>query len=203
MTTNPQQAQPPSGERMTVSEYLQLDYIAPDTKYEYLDGVIRLMSGGSKEHDDIAFNTRAALKQHFQSGPCSVQGSDMRVHVSESAYFFPDVTISCDVADRRRGVKLIRSPRIVVEVLSPSTEKNDRTDKLKVYQACPTIQEIVLISQFAPHVEVHRRNKEGSTPWTHRLYGPGSTVELPSVDVCVSMDEIYKGINFDEPLVEE
>jgi Uma2 family endonuclease len=189
---------------MSVEDYLQLDNNAIDAKYEYLDGVARLMSGGSGERDQIAFNIRAAIAEHFQSGPCFVRGSDMRVLVSEAdrTYVYPDVTVSCDVADRRRGNKLIRSPRVVVEVLSPSTEKDDRTIKLLAYQAYPTIQEILLISQFAPHIERYRR-REGTTEWESTVYGPGSTVELTSVDVYLSMDEIYQRINFDEPLMEE
>lgn len=202
MTIDPLWIPPTSGEHMTVEEYLRLDYTVPGMKYEYQDGVIRLMAGGSKEHDDIAFNTRLALKQHFQSGPCSVQGSDMRVQVSESTYFFPDVTVTCDVADRRRGNTLIRSPRVVFEVLSPSTERIDRTEKRKVYQACPTIQEIVLINQFAPHVEIYRRDEEDDSRWHHVVYEPEQEIVLESLDVHLSFDEIYHAINFDEPLAE-
>ena len=206
MAIEPRQRIPQSGEYMTLEEYFQLDTIVPTRKYEYQDGRVRLMAGGSKAHDDIAFNTRAALKQQFLSGPCFVQGSDMRVQVSEAdgTYVYPDVTISCDVADRRRGNKLIRSPRLVVEVLSPSTEKDDRGSKLLAYQAYPTIHEVVLISQFAPHVEVYRRLEEG-TEWGYTFYGPGleEEVVLESVDVAVSLAEIYEGIDFNEPLVDE
>jgi len=197
---------PQSGEYMTVEEYFQLDITTPMLKYEYQDGKVRLMAGGSIEHDAIAFNMRTALNERFSSGPCFVYGSDMRVQVSETegTYFYPDVTISCDVTDRRRGNKLIRSPRVVIEVLSPSTEKDDRTSKLLAYQAYPTIQEVVLISQFAPHVEVYRRPKEG-TKWAYTVYGPGleEEVVLEIVDVVVPLTEIYEGINFDEPLVDE
>jgi Uma2 family endonuclease len=202
MTIDPQRTRPRTGERMTVREYFALDYAFPNAKYEYQDGRVRLMSGGTKAHDDIAFNMRFALKQQFLSGPCSVQGSDMRVQVSETAYFFPDVTITCDVADRRRDNKIIRSPRIVVEVLSPSTEKKDRNEKLRAYQACPTIQEIVLIDQFAPHVEVFRRREEDDSAWDHVFYEEGQEVVLASVDVRIPIEEIYSGIDFDEPLEE-
>jgi Uma2 family endonuclease len=103
-----------------------------------------------------------------------VSGSDVRVQISEdNTYYFPDVTVSCDVADRRRGNTLIQSARVVGEVLSPSTEQFDRTDKMKKYQAWPTIQEIVLINQFAQHVEVFRRNKHDSASWSCTVYGPG------------------------------
>jgi Uma2 family endonuclease len=188
---------------MSVANYFELDNNAIDARYEYLDGVARLMSGRSGEHDQIGRNTANAIERHFQSGPCFVRGSDMRVQISEAegTYVYPDVTVSCDVADRRRGNKLIRSPRIVVEVLSPSTEKDDRTSKLQAYQGYPTVQEIVLISQFAPHIEVHRRPTD-ETQWRYTFYGPGSTIELTSVDISLSIDEIYKGVNFDEPLLD-
>lgn len=192
---------------MSAQDYLRLDDSIPDAKYEYIDGVARLMSGGSGEHDQIAFNIRAVLDQHFQSGPCFVRGSDMRVLVSNQAsgrqsYVYPDATVSCDVADRRRGNKLIRSPRLIVEVLSPSTEALDKGQKLAAYQACPTIHEIALIDQFEQQVFIYRRNEEDEMLWHHAYYGSGSTVEFRSVDVHVEMDEIYKGIDFDEPLVE-
>ncbi|HZR44940.1 MAG TPA: Uma2 family endonuclease [Ktedonobacteraceae bacterium] len=201
MTTDPQHVSPQTGERMSIKEYFTLDYTTHDAKYEYHNGTIRLMAGGSKEHDDIAFNIRAALKQEFRSGPCSVQGSDMRVQVNNDTYFYPDVTVTCDVADRRRGNKLIRSPRLVVEVLSPSTEKADREEKLPSYKACPSVVEIAFVSQFAPYIEIWRRDHEDEWRCTH--YGSGETIDFASLDVHIPMDDIYDGINFDEPLVEE
>lgn len=208
MTTDPYLAQPHPGGSMSVEEYLQLDRNTPDAKYEYLDGVAYLMAGSSGEHDRISRNMANAIDEHFQSGPCFVRGSGMQVLVGTKSngkdhYVYPDATVSCDVADRRRGNTIIRSPRLVVEVLSPSTEKVDRGKKLEAYKACPTIQEIVLIDQFMQAIEVYRRDEEDSTIWHRAFYGPGSTVELIGIDVYISIDDIYKGIDFDEPLVDE
>ena len=203
----PYAQQPHPGGAMSVEGYLQLARNSP-VKYEYLDGTARMMSGGSSEHDEIAYNVRNAINLHFQSGPCFVKGSDMQVLVGSKAngqrhYVYPDVTVSCDVADRRRGNALIRSPKIVVEVLSPSTEMTDRGPKLEAYKVCPTIQEIVLINQYTQFVEVYRRG-EDDTIWGHSAYsGSDAMVELASVDVYLTMDEIYKNIDFDEPLVDE
>lgn len=196
---------PPGGGRMSEAEYFALDESSPNAKYEYLDGVARLMSGGSGEHDEIAFNIRVALKARSQ---CRVSGSDLKVMVGRKAngrpdYAYPDITVSCDPRDRRRGIKMIRSPRVVIEILSPSTEKFDRTDKREAYQACPTIQEIVLISQFAPHVEVYQREEDNQANWSHIFYESGQDVPLTSVDTLIPMDEIYTGINFDELLLDE
>lgn len=89
----------------------------------------------------------------------------------------------------------------MIEVLSPSTEPVDRGVKLDAYKACPTIQEIILVSQFAQHVEVYRRSEEENT-WSYVLSGPGATIELASIDVQMAMDDLYRGIDFDEPLEE-
>lgn len=207
VATDPQQ-QFHQGRPMSIQEYHQLEKRMADEKYEYLDGVARLMSGGSGEHDQIAYNVRAALSQHFRSGPCFVRGSDMQVLIDAQSsgkenYVYPDVTVSCDVADRRRGNTLIRSPRIVVEVLSPSTEKIDRGRKLEAYKRSPSVQEIVLINQFVQAIEVYRRDEQEETTWHSVFYGPGSDIELKSIDVHLALHEIYQGIDFDEPLVGE
>lgn len=97
----------------------------------------------------------------------------------------------------------MQSPRLVVEVLSPSTEKTDRTEKLQVYQACPTIAEIVLVSQFAPYVEIWRRDEEDEATWRYVHYEAGEEVEFASLDVRLSMQDVYRQVNFDEPLLEE
>ena len=209
MATDPQKQQILQGQPMTEQEYLELARRAINARYEYLDGIARLMSGGSAEHARIARNIANAVEAHFLTGPCTVFTSDVQVLIGvkskgKNNYVYPDVTISCDIADRRRGVKLIQSPCIVVEVLSPSTEAIDRSKKLRVYKASPTIQEIVLVSQFAQYVEIYRRVEENSDTWTHAFYGSDDNeIELRSVDIYVPMDEIYKGIDFNEPLVEE
>lgn len=203
MTINPRRVPPQTGEKMGVEEYFQLDAIFPDTKYEYHDGVVRLMSGGSAEHATIAGNIYVGLWLEFRSGPCTVYNSDMHIQVAEGIYYLPDVSVTCNVDDRRRGVKTVRSPRLVVEVLSPSTEKVDRREKLQAYKACPTIAEIVLVNQFAPYVEVWRRDEEDKTTWHYAYYEEGEEVEFTSLDVRLSMQDIYRKVNFDEPLLEE
>jgi Uma2 family endonuclease len=204
MTIDPQWQDPPPGGPMSIEEYFELDENTFDGRYEYIDGVARLMSGGSVAHDRITRNVANAIEQNFLSGPCTVFGTNVRTLVGKKNngnehYYYPDATISCDVADRRLDNQIVRSPRIVVEVLSPSTEKLDRGTKLRNYKACLSIQEIVLIDQFTQAAEVYRRDSEDGTTWSHGFYGPDKGgIELQSVDVFISMDEIYKGINFDE-----
>jgi Uma2 family endonuclease len=198
---NSRQAIPQTGERMTAEEYFRLDDTVPEERYEYQNGAIRLREGATAAHCEITGSIQMILRGHFRTGPCVVRSSIMRVQISESAYFFPDLTVTCDLVDQRRGTTLLRYPRLVVEVFSPATEKVDRVDKLRAYQACPTIEEIVLVSQFAPHVEIFRRYKENKTEWKHVCYEVGEEVVLESVNVVIPMEEIYYRIDFDESLV--
>jgi Uma2 family endonuclease len=210
MATHQQDAgAPPPGGAMTWQEYLALEHMYPYARYEYLNGVARLMAGGRAAHDLIAFNMRVAIHTHFTSGPCSTFGENMKVLVGEKANgaedrLIPDVTVSCDVDDRRPDNKLVRSPRIVVEVMSPGSEADDRGSKLVAYKACESIQEIVLISQFSQHVELYRRNGDDSDEWLGPfIYGPTQTFTLESVDVEVEMADIYRKVNLEEWKSEE
>lgn len=120
---------------MSVEEYFQLEENNPDTRYEYLDGYAYMMSGGSANHATISGNIYAILKNLLRGGPCRAYNSDMKVRVSEKLYFHPDVTVSCDARDRGTA-DFIQSPRIVVEVLSASTEAYDRGRKLQQAMRC-------------------------------------------------------------------
>jgi Uma2 family endonuclease len=209
MAIDPQWQEPHPGGPMSVEEYLRLDKSAFNAKYEYIDGETQMRSGGSIAHDTISQNVYIELRSNFRSGPCSAFSMNMQVQVGlkpdgQEYYLYPDTTVSCNVNDRRLDNTMIRSPHIVVEVLSPSTEHKDRGKKLKAYKACPTIHEIVLISQFARYVEVYSRDEEDQEQWRHAFYdSDAQQIVLSSLDIHIAMDDIYKGINFDEPLMTE
>lgn len=209
MATNPRYDKPPQGGLMTFENFKKLSQIYSNVKYEYIDGIAYLMAGGSVEHDRISRNTAHAIERQFGNGPCHVCGSDVQVLIGvredgKKHYVFPDVTVSCNGTDRRRGNTLIESPKLVVEVLSPSTEAKDRGVKLKAYKAHPTVQEYLLISQFARHIEVYRRNPGNAATWTYSVYGEeDAVIELASLGLQITMDEVYQGIDFTESLEDE
>ncbi len=188
---------------MSETEFHQLERLSPDRKYEYLDGMAYLMSGGSVAHDRITRNVGYALDSQLRLGPCRAFGVDVQVLLgtkknSKKHYAFPDATVSCNAADWRPENTLIESPRVVIEVLSPSTEARDRGVKFKAYQGCPTMQEIVLMSQFAQYVEIWQRDNQDSNTWHYRHYGPGEIVEIQSIDVRIDIVDIYSGLDFEE-----
>jgi len=194
------------GTKMAEEQYHELEHLSPDRKYEYIDGIAYMMSGGSVAHDRIAYNARLALDGHLRSHACTVFGADVQVFLARKKngkphFVYPDATVSCDVADSRSDNTLIESPRVVVEVLSPGTETKDRGAKFKAYQNQDTIQEIVLVSQFAQYVEVWQRNEQDPNnpkAWLYRHYGPGDTVDLVSIDVHIEVVAWYRGLVFDD-----
>lgn len=118
----------------------------------------------------------------------------MADRVSETCYYHPDVTVSCD--PRNRGTqKMVHAPRIVVEVLSPSTETIDRRRKLRDYLACPTIEEYLLVDSRSVTVEIYR--KEGQK-WVYEMLKGDDVVELTSVGVHFRLLAAYEDVDFAE-----
>ncbi len=138
----------PARQHMSFEHYLLLVNNS-DRHYEYYDGEVRLMAGGSSNHAAIALNFGVALDQ----GPgddavCRPYVSDKLVRVAPTRVVTPDVVVSCDMADHGES-QIIDSPVLVVEVLSRSTEMTDCFVKLALYQAKESIQEIVFISRLS------------------------------------------------------
>jgi Uma2 family endonuclease len=186
MATNPQYTY------MTLEEYWELDRNS-DVRYEYIDGEVIMMSGGSLRHADISNNIVTLLKARLRGSSCRAYNSDVRVQVPLNRYVFPDATVTCSAEDRDEDV-LIKFPRVIVEVLSPSTELTDRVKKLRIYQQCPTIQEYMLVSTSRPLVEIHRREKNDF--WSYRSFGPNEEIVLLSLDVRFPIADIYADVKF-------
>ncbi len=181
---------------MSVEDYLVLNRNSKDARYEYLDGELRMLAGGSPDHSIIIANLTAAIKGSLKGSQCRVYNSDLQLRLSEKRYVFPDVTISCDERDRNQK-EMIRHPRVVVEVLSPTlalrnegTEATDRGKKAAYYRACPTIQEYVMVDSEEIFVEVHRREEER---WTINTFEPGDTITLESLGIRFPIEDAYEG----------
>jgi len=179
---------------MTVEEYFQLEEYDPDTRYEYVDGHVYAMAGGIANHDTIKSNMQRILWNLLRGSNCRAYSSDMKVYISETRYFHPDVTVTCDPRDRGT-VQAIQSPRLIVEVLSPTTELIDRTRKLKYYRAHPTIEEYVLIDSQALKIEIyHKENNK----WLYDAYENNDEIPLHSVGASFSLADAYADVEFEE-----
>lgn len=182
----------PTPRLLSVAEYLQLDDANPDTKYEYYDGFVRMMSGGTLDHAEIAANLITALKNALRGRNCRVFTSDARVQVSVTQYVYPDVSVSCAAEDRGK-ITTVRSPCLVFEVLSPSNAAFDRGPKADFYRDCPSIEEYVLVDAERPLIEVYRR---AELFWQLRVAKTGDILDLASIGVQISLADVYGDITF-------
>jgi Uma2 family endonuclease len=185
---------------MTVEQYLALDE-SSDAKYEYLDGYVFLLRPPSSDYDDEAIDIAGGSIAHgaicaqvtyllvgaLRGKPCRAYSSDTRTKLAEKRYLYPNVIVACG---EQTGTMLI-NPTVVIEVLSPGTEKRDRGAKFKTYKELTTIQEYVLIGSEYQAIEIHRR--EGNF-WRQYHYRSGDLVKLTSIDVRFPFDEVYDGI---------
>lgn len=176
---------------MSIEEYLDLDRRSSETRYEYIDGYVRMLAGGTPDHAKIAANVIGVLYGVLEGSTCGVYTSDVRVCLSETRYVYPDIAVSCDARDQEQE-EMIQYPCLIVEVLSPSTEAYDRGRKLAYYRQCPSIREYVLVDSQRQTVEVFRREK--NTFWTYHAFGPGDEVELASLSVRFPLVKLYRNV---------
>lgn len=176
-------------ERMSMEEYLTLVDQDPEHAYEYLDGRVYMMTGGSPDHSITGSNLNGLLQAFLRGRRCIVYNSDVYVQLSEQYRVCPDVTVSCDPRDRG-AQEVICYPSLVAEVLSPATEARDRGQKFLQYRACPSIQEYLLISSEFPLVEVFRREKQGF--WSLYTLGFDDITELTSLELRFPVAELYQ-----------
>ena len=184
--------------RVSPEEYLAMEELT-ETRHELINGVVEAMSGNTYSHLRIVRNLLAQLDGRLQGGPCEIFCNDLRVKVElTDDYFYPDLVGVCGtpVFDRLSHITLL-NPRMLIEVLSPSTEAYDRGQKFLHYQQIPTLCEYVLVSQGAARVELFTRGE--SSAWTYKVFaGPGATITFASVDCTVPLADIYRDVVFGE-----
>jgi Uma2 family endonuclease len=176
--------------KMSPEEYLAFER-ASDEKHEYVDGEIFAMSGGTNEHSLLGSSIVRELGIALLDRPCYVHTSDMRIKVAASnRFFYPDVSVVYGAqvfGDEVRDSVL--NPKVIVEVLSDSTERYDRGEKFAHYRRVESLQEYVLASQKEPLVEHYSRQADGV--WLYRALGPGEQLVLPSLGCAIAVDRIY------------
>jgi Uma2 family endonuclease len=174
---------------ISIEQYLEAELTAP-VKHEYVAGHIYAMVGTSKAHNRIAINLTAALNTHLRGGPCQVFIADIKVYVKNAAaFYYPDVVVTCDRGDSDPYV--VTKPLLIVEVLSPSTERIDRAEKLRNYRQLDSLEEYVLITPETKEAEVHRR-VEGL--WKVEAYAGEGNIQLASVGLILAMEEVFTGV---------
>ena len=185
---------PISSGQMTLEEYLEFDYNA-EGRYEYFDGEVFEMSGGSPEHSLLGNQLGFLLKRESIQRECSVYNSDVKLKVPAlPPYRYGDVTVLCGkpIYEEIGRQKLLVNPTLIVEVLSPSTEIYDREEKFNAYKSIESLREYLLVSQSKRLVTLYTKYNEKF--WFQSQYIAGETLKLESLEIELSVEEIYQGI---------
>lgn len=178
--------------RVSEDEYLALEAHSP-VRHEYVCGEVYAMTGASLRHNVIAGNIFALLRAHLRGTLCRAFVSDAKLRIAKAgAYYYPDVMVTCDPRHLTVGSndQVVEAPRVVIEVLSTSTEAVDRREKLIAYRSIPSLEEYVLVAQDQAKIEIHRRH--GDIGWEIVTLTPGDPVELRSLEFLSDVPAIYE-----------
>jgi Uma2 family endonuclease len=186
-----------ASKRLAYDEYLRLERES-DTRYEFLDGLVWAMSGGTPRHSKAKVNALVALGNVLGDGPCQAYDSDLKIRVAETGLAtYPDISVICGEIERHAEDKNAAvNPAVIVEVLSESTEAWDRGAKFEHLSHIPALRHYVLVSPGHPNVEVYTRKTEGR--WELARYRAGERLALDAIGVAIDVDAIYRNLP-DEP----
>ena len=177
---------------ITEVEYLEGERLS-DILHEYLAGQVYAMAGTSKVHNLIAGNLYSIIRSHITGKLCQAFMSDMKVRLADqNTYYYPDVVVTCSGMDigPESPQYYLEDPLLIVEVLSPSTEIIDRREKMLGYRSLPGLKEYVLVDSEKQWIEVYSR--QNGANWTVDLFTPIFPLILKSLNIKISLNEIYR-----------
>ena len=179
--------------KVSVEEYLALDRAA-EVKSEYHDGEMFPMESASWIHSIIGFKIGAWLIRELHKTPCNVAGSSLRVRVSPTKYVLPDIVVVCGKPALTDEVQdTLTNPKVIIEILSPSTMDYDFGEKFRLYRRLPSFEEYVLVSQDRARVETYR--KTADKRWVLTIFeGLDSVAPIESLNVSLPLAEVYDGV---------
>jgi Uma2 family endonuclease len=175
---------------LSVEDYLQFEELSA-TKHEYIGGELFAMTGATKRHNVISLNVASALLIHLRGGPCRTYVENVKVRLTVSRdeiFYYPDVSVACGPQELEKV--FLTDPKLIVEVLSPSTERTDRREKALNYREIPTLEEYVLVAQHRPEITLSRRSEDWRAQVLTRL---DAVAEFRSIAFTLALDRIYEG----------
>ena len=178
--------------KYSIAEYLEMENTS-DIKHEYYGGEIFAMSGAKLPHILVEGNIFNALSSELSDKPCQPYNSSMRVYVEElDSFFYPDVTVVCGEPVTLNNDQMnVMNPKVIFEVLSPSTKNYDRGEKFKFYREIDTLKEYVLVDPLSVIVEAYHINSNGF--WELKEYNNiDGVLVLDSIGISLALKEIYK-----------
>lgn len=179
-----------AGHLLSPADYLAAEQ-SRELKHEYVAGSAYQMAGASAGHNRIAGNLFAELRAQLTGKPCEVFSADLKVRIRTNTaefYYYPDVTV--DGSGVPDAALFAEQPRVIFEVRSPDTERIDRGEKLRNYQALPSLDAYVLVDQHRTAVLLYRRSESG---WSRELLTEKTEVlQLPTIGCAVPLATIYQ-----------
>jgi Uma2 family endonuclease len=181
--------------RYTPEQYLEMERKA-EFKSEYVNGEILAMAGASLEHNRINRNIGQSLANQLENKPCESFTNNLRVKVNPTRYAYPDAVVACGEMDfEDSGLDTLLNPVVIIEVLSPTTEVDDRGWKFAHWRRAGTMMDYVLIAQDRPSIEHYTRF--GQDLWTLReAEGLAAILRLPSIGCELPLSQIYARVEF-------
>jgi Uma2 family endonuclease len=176
---------------ISVEEYLAREQNG-EVRHEYIGGAVHAMAGASEEHNAVAGNIFAALHSHLRGKPCRAFMVDLKVRLQiarADIFYYPDVMVVCDSRDTDRYFK--RFPKVLVEVLSPDTERTDRGEKFVSYTQIETLEEYVLVAQDRMEVTIFRRSADWRPEVLRQAEQP---LRLASIEFSLALSGVYEGL---------
>jgi Uma2 family endonuclease len=179
---------------LTPEEYLTVER-QNEYKSEYIDGEMVAMTGASRKHSIIALNIAAEIHRQLRGRPCEGYISEMRVRIPKRGYVYPDVVVVCGEPQLEDDYfDTLLNPTVIIEILSESTERYDRTRKFAFYRTIESLAEYVLVAQDEHRIEQYTKQPDGRWLLTdHR--GPEDSVELTSVQCTLALREVYDKVS--------
>lgn len=179
------------GDLVSEDEYLAAEQES-ETRHEYLGGLVYAMAGETRAHNQIVGNLYLATRRHLGSRPCKTHMSDIRVNFKlrgDDYYYYPDIVVTCDARDT--NARFVQFPKLMVEVLSESTERIDRREKLFAYTTLESLEEYALVSQTNREVTLFRRR----TDWrSETISGEDARLTFESLKLELPFTAIYEGL---------
>ncbi|HEY0459931.1 MAG TPA: Uma2 family endonuclease [Pyrinomonadaceae bacterium] len=178
---------------ITAAEYLDGEKLS-EVRHEYIDGEVYAMAGATIRHYRLVKQIGNMIDRQLQSTDCEVFIVDMKTKANEYIYYYPDVVVTCENLNDEQDY--ISQPKLIIEVLSPSTASKDKREKLVAYKLINSLHEYAIVWQDEMRVELHRRQNDG---WLTFFYTqPEEKIELASINLQTSVTEIYRSIKFEQ-----
>lgn len=176
--------------KMSLAEFMAWECAQPD-RHEFYRGETFAEVGGTARHNRVVLNLASRIGDHLDGTACQVFAENMKVQLADEGILYPDVMVTCGNA-KAGDEQVVTDPKLIIEVLSPSTTGYDKRDKFILYRSLPSLREYVLIDPARRHVEVFTRTDAGA--WLLTDQTQSDALWLASIDCRLPMALVFKGV---------